>query len=143
MLSESSRRRGSGRTSSRCHTRGVFLVSDATEAPCQLPPALMPKRLLLAPRRVGGLRRAPAGFERRLRDDRARIDPELATRRLCLRQDLLDELAASLSSLTGSAFCGRGTASSSRRLHLRAVAQLADQHVGEPEALALRISMAS
>src|SRR5687768_16434467 len=51
------------------------------------------KEVVTAAARVGGLRSAPAGVERGLRDDGARIHAQLACRGGRMRQHLVDKLA--------------------------------------------------
>src|SRR6185369_3114677 len=81
--------------------------------------------------RILRLRRAPAGLERGLRDDGARVDAKLACRGRGVRQHAFDELALLLGRnlVRAGGTAGRGG--------VRAGLQLSYQHVGEPQALAL------
>jgi hypothetical protein len=80
--------------------------------------------------RVTGLERTPAGFERRLRDDGARVDAELARRGGGMRQHLLDELVLLLGRHRVSR---RG--SRSRAAGRRALAELAISMSARPRPL--------
>src|SRR5688572_29087018 len=120
---------------------GAFAARDAIDEfggigshPLAIPAGtrLDAEQIVAAAVRIAGLGAAPAGFERGLRDDGARVHAEFTGRGLGMRRNLVDELALLLGADVSTDLAGGlGGAHAFRG---RALAELTDQHVGEAEA---------